>query len=490
MLLLQLCLLIVSLWLIPLLIGGSQPAAEHVRVKFFEFGYNPQLAQEGYLTFRAAVYQNWPSLFILMAGLVDIVGITDLEPVFILTPFLLQFAFALVLYPFLRSLFGPDKANYCWAGIWIFVLANWIEQSYLGSQAYGLLLLLLILFLFIRTARQAPGSTAVGYLVCIILLFAVLVITHFLTYLVGLTMVTGLTILYRRRISFNIVWLAAILGAAWSIYQITSIFEYYLLAYGGRAFDPAIFLADFFGSAGRAGGMIGSASHIAVVLIRMLTSVIFVIITLIGIALGRLSRNNISLDNAFIAIGVGAVLVGMSGLYGGELVQRAWYFSLVVVAYFGLKLLDRRATAVILCLLLLAALPLNFIAHYGNQASDYRSPSHIAGFAFTDSTIKNVPRAEAKFNQLSLEGDILFFTPSGQPDPFPTGEHYFAISQRWDAYYSFQHGKPEFVDKVWAWAQNSVYYDSIYANPEYNLYIHYGVRPPEGINIAQPELSP
>lgn len=490
LLFLQLSLLIVSLWLVPLLLGGSQPAAEHIREKFFSYGYVPLLSQGGHLDPATYWYHSWPGLFILMTSVVNILGIPDLEPAFILAPFLLQLAFALVLYPLLKSLLGPDKSNYCWAGVWIFMLANWGEQNYLGPQAFGLLLLLFILFLFIKISRQAPGGGAAGYRLSIIILFAALLMTHFLTFLVGLAMATGLTILYRRRISFNLVIITAVLGAVWTFYQTNAMFEHYLPQYIERAFSIDIILGDIFGAAGETGGIVGSASHQAVALIRIITSAIFVFIVFIGLLMGRWSRKYISADNAFIVIGAGALLAGVSGLYSQEIVQRTWYFMLPVVAYFGLKLVNRRATATVLCLVLLAALPLHFISHYGNQASDYRSPSHIAGFTFTDSTVENAPRAEALLRQLSLEGDILLFSQGGICGPFPSGDHYFAISQRMDAYYDFQRNQPEFVDIVWAWAQTSGFYDSIYANPEYNLYIHYGGRPPEGINIAQPDSLP
>lgn len=489
LLFLQLSLFIISLWLIPLLIGGAQPAAEHVRVKFFDYGYVPGLAEAGHLT-PTVIFQNWPSLYITMAGVIDIMGITNLEPSFILAPAILQFAFALVLVPFLKRFLGPGKVNYCWAGIWILVLANWGGNNYLGAQPYALLLLMLLLFVFIVTARQPQGSTVLGYRISMILLIATLVTTHLLTYLVSLAMVAALTILYRKRISFNLVIIAAVLGAAWTLYQTPAILNQYLPQFADRAFNIWVILGDLFGNVGETGGIVGSASHRAVASLRILFSGMFVVITIIGFMMGLRSRENRTIDYAFIAIGLGAILGGVSGLYPQEMVQRTWYFMLPVVAYFGVKLLNRRVTATLLILLLVAALPLHFIAHYGNQASDYRTPSHIAGYAWRDIVIEKSPRDEALFRHLDLKGDLLLFSNEDSTwSRFPTEDHYFPISQRMVDYYDFQRDQPDLVDKVWTWARNSDFYDSIYSNPEYNLYIHYGSRPEEGINIAPPESS-
>ncbi|MFC1915842.1 hypothetical protein ACFLW4_04025, partial [Chloroflexota bacterium] len=241
------------------------------------------------------------------------------------------------------------------------------------------------------------------------------------------------------------------------------------------------------------GHLTGSESHIAVVTLRILFSAVLVVLAVAG-AILLLARRKFR-----AAIPVGAIalapllLLPISGyIYQAHFTLRLYFFLLPPMVYFAINLLDirRKAAITILCFILVAAAPLNIVAQYGNQASDYHSPSYIAGFDFSDSAKKSVPLSSASLSQLSLEDDRLFFTPPDQWDPFPTGNHYFTISKRADAHYSFIYGKPEFVDRVWTWLSSSPYYDCIYANPEFNLYIHYGKRPPQGISIAQAKSPP
>lgn len=172
-------------------------------------------------------------------------------------------------------------------------------------------------------------------------------------------------------------------------------------------------------------------------------------------------------DKAVLAIGVGVILGGITGLYGIETTQRTWFFFLPVVAYFTPKFLDLRGAAIALCVLLLASLPLHFIAHYGNQAADYVSPSQAAGIEINNKLRQAGHYPLANLYKAGWEDDQLVFGNIS-----PSAEHYLPISQADNATFRFLWNRPDFVGDVLGWLDNSERYNLVYVNPEFNLYIN------------------
>jgi hypothetical protein len=68
--------------------------------------------------------------------------------------------------------------------------------------------------------------------------------------------------------------------------------------------------------------------------------------------------------------------------YTGEYFVRLYLYSLPILAYFGVQLLKRRSSTLVLVSLLILALPLYVIAHYGNYARENLSPSARAALHF------------------------------------------------------------------------------------------------------------
>jgi len=460
LLFLQLSFLVLSIWLVPLLIGGSQPGAVHIREKFFD-GFTP-LVKEGHFDPRKAWYHNWPGLFILTAALTNITKINNLEPVFILMPFLLQLAFLLIIYVFLKNLLDQTKVNYCWAGILIFELANWLEQNYLGPQAYGLLLLLFILFLFTKTSMREREDAKLGYQLFNILFFICLTITHLLTSLVGLTS-TIVLFFFRRIKRLLFVVLVAIFTAGWMIYQTMSFFESKVLWYIEHAFQLDLLM---FGKGPNIGSVVmGNTSHQVVSIVRILLTGVFIAIAFAGFLLGRRFRKKIYNDNTVLAIGISFIFILLSTLYPYELLQRTWFFMLPVVAYFGVKLLSYKSTLLVLCILLPFALSMHFIAHYGNQSADYRSPSYVAGSKY----VKNLnidTHTIIKLDLVGLRSKKLNFE-----NIFSSQIQYCAISKRADNRWDFLHNEPYFIDKMWAQLDKSNKYNCVYSNPSFGIYL-------------------
>ncbi|GAI29021.1 unnamed protein product, partial [marine sediment metagenome] len=216
----------------------------------------------------------------------------------------------------------------------------------------------------------------------------------------------------------------------------------------------------------------GSESHIAVVQTRILLSSIFAVLGLVAaiLALAVIKPKRTAISVLAMAIAL-LLLLPLAKQFGWELIHRLYLYSLPFMAYFGAMLLDlgRKTSAVTLCLFLIAACPLFVISHYGNQAFDYWSPSHVASVHYVDGVKKNSDYPFAKLNQLGWQDNQLVFDNN-----FPQEKHYFVISQHNDATYDFLYNQPQFVDRVWSWLDNSPDYSCIYVNPDLSLYIHEG----------------
>ena len=65
-----------------------------------------------------------------------------------------------------------------------------------------------------------------------------------------------------------------------------------------------------------------------------------------------------------------------------EMIQRVYLFSLMPISFFGVYLLLRVKTAIILVPCLLAAPFFSTLVHYGDQAGDYLTPDYAASVEF------------------------------------------------------------------------------------------------------------
>ena len=110
----------------------------------------------------------------------------------------------------------------------------------------------------------------------------------------------------------------------------------------------------------------GSEGHLMVVNIRVWFTALMGAIALAGLALSRKFKSGA--DGTVLAIAGGILLMVPFAFYSGEMYSRAYLYILPALAYFGVRLLKTKASALILLVLLLVALPLSIISIHGNQA--------------------------------------------------------------------------------------------------------------------------
>lgn len=458
------------------------------------FGTTEYINRVGHLFPEALGYHNWPASWIFTSVLMQITGMSNPGLMTAITPVALQFFFLLPLYLFFKNMLGEDKRNLVWAGAWIFVLGNWVATNYLSAAAFGYFLFLTALFLLIKISpwqrsEEVPGYQA-RYLLLLILVLACLPLTHLFTSFIVLSIIIALYVARKAKASsfFSLPMTMAVFVVAWTIYgSITYvrvrlplfIFDTFRLDIAARVIEVSYATA--------------SASYQAIAWTRIVTGMIFVLIAFAGFILGRKVNRSSNITALAIAAGILTLSLFIAWGYGHEIVHRTYWLMLPVMAYFGVKLLNRKAWALLLCILLVVLLPLHFICHYGGPSL---SPSEISGAYFFnervphgcyfgDDRFGSGKNSELRNNLWSewLNGD--FGYPKGDMmgylnwlaglrggrtvRVFP---HYVAMTKNLKYSIKFHFDDPEFMERLQNSLDNAPGVNLFYVNPNTNVYIY------------------
>jgi len=473
----QLLFLITALWLTPALIG-SHPFLD---CAYRNLGLINGIIEQGHV-FRT-LYLSWPGAHILFATATKL-GAINFEQILGIFPFFMQLLWLLPLYIFLKNILNEARVNYCWAGLWLFSLANWIGQEYFSPQAIAFFLMLTLLTLITSPSIWKEQSYPLPFLLAAGFIIAGIIITHLLTAFATFCILAAFCLAKRAKKPAILIILCLTLILVWDVT-------------GGRNYTGQI-LSALVGPGGILAfdlkhiveitimrSFTGSDSHIAVVQTRMIFSLIFVILGLVGAALTlvKIKRRSTAIPLLAMAIAL-LLLLPLAKQYGFELFQRLYLLSLPFIAYFGAMLLDlgKKLSAIILCLLLLIALPLHIVAHYGNAPKDYIPRGEIAYWHFIQDSVSNgyvtgglSPESQfmahagyvtVKFEQLKWDNDRLV------GEALKGGRPYYVNVGEWDqSTYGFLRDEPEFIPDMRARLENSAHYNLIYANPNLSLYM-------------------
>lgn len=481
---LQLGFLVVAIWLAPQVVGGSPPMLDNMGADLGSIEYITRLGH-----FRQTVVwtHNWPIAWIFWAMGIRVAGVSmDGFANFMLwLPFIWQLVMFLPVFMFFRNTIGKASPNYCWAAMWVFYLGEWFETQNTGAQAFGVLSVFSILALLTMTPAWRQRAGTFGHRASAIILLGASVVTHLFGSMVSLGITATLQVSKRVRFS-NLAIVAGVVLVAWSLYCAVGYFESRLPAFleQGLRLDVAT-------EKGVLSPLSGSKAHSAVASVRIIFSGLLLAIAIVGALLTwkvrawkvrGITYNDVTVLACGAGCVVAAAIVGAG--YGHELYQRLLVYLLPVVAYFGVKWLRFRAPAVILCLLLLIALPLVFVARYGNQSIDYLSPGYVAGATvFQDSTTSGYVVAEMPFGRMEHREQYLIGGTSHEDLKWQDNElaifgsrvdlipRYICISNHDSAKYAFFYSEPQLVNDVASSLNASTNVDLVYANPDLSLYV-------------------
>jgi hypothetical protein len=333
-----------------------------------------------------------------------------------------------------------------------------------------------------KVSAQGESTTAAHQVVSILML-AGLTVTHLLTSLAFVFILATLWLTKRLKPGRLVILFAALI-AVWTVYQARGYLEAYTPIVARQAFRLDLLWQWNITHAQAT----GSEGHRAVVNIRILLAALMTALGLAGLGLSRWYKK--AADATALGVAGGILLFLPFGFYGGELVSRVYEYVLPVLAYFGVKLLRTRASAFLLLILLVIALPLSIVALHGNQALEYVSSGQKAYWNFLqDETLRGRltgggmvwgwkmdyvgrqtydPGIHAPSIEQGREWRDALFTGKWPPN----GEAaYVGLSAYEEALYKIGYGDIQFVPRIRSWLNSSSSYDRIYASGEVVSYM-------------------
>ncbi|MCL0074186.1 hypothetical protein M1O50_04875 [Dehalococcoidia bacterium] len=509
LLFLQLSILITALWLIPILIGGEHRGGADFRGLFkWTTGY---IIEHGHLNPGFHWFQAHPIAWIFSTQIIEILGIENLRFFFTgLVPFAWQFLYLPVVYVFLRNTLGEERRNYCWAGLWLFYLAEWLGFSALHPQTFGWFFFLVMLALFSMTLNWQRNIMLVSHRLITIFVFAGIALSHLLSSAFGLAAIGMLFV--RKRLGLTTLAILAVFISAWTIYGAAIFFELHLPFFVEHALRlDKVWQITFVERITSP-----NPAHNFLNMVRSWYTALFLGIGFLGAILGLKSRKNRETHLTIFAMALGIVVIAsiIAFSYRHEIIDKTYLFGIPLIAYFGVKLLNHRVTAILLCLFLLVAPPAYIASHYSNQFTDLVSPANLKGLyffnqyaaskgtltgnyeswgslrwseplaaAYQSEPVAFVPNYRflehpeeyrgALFEQLQFENNKVSCSDEVQVI-YP---HYIAVSRRDKGIYYWNWDKLDFINEIEASLNNATNCNLVYVNPDMKLYIVEGSSP-------------
>jgi hypothetical protein len=398
----------------------------------------------------------------------EILGLQKPDFLIRFAPLGFQFLFLIPLYLTFKNLSSTNYQGYCWVGLLLFYIGNWIGQSYLAPQSFGYLIWLTIIFLLTKIIDGKFASS-----IPLILFLAFLTINHILTAMLSLIMLALLNTLKKTKM-VSLIIIGSILLLSWLSYGTTTLYV------NIPQFIMESLRLDTLFKKSIIERFEVSASHQAVNLIRILTFGVYFIIAFIGFLFNyrKKSKDDVALIIEW-AIIVLTVILG--GSYGFELLYRTYFFSLPIMAHFGARLISKKTMAILLCSLVVVLLPLHFVSHFGNQAVDYISPSHLHGIYFFSEHTNSGIIINSGADPLGFlkNAEHYYFTTYDQlfigekPSFKSTIEKpiYVSISRLDEAIYDFHYNNPQYIQQLRHYLEKTGQSIKIYDSPGLKLYI-------------------
>jgi hypothetical protein len=476
LLFLQLFFFITALWLTPLLIGGIGNSQPNFTTSFSEYGLADYIIRNGHFSSEIFWRLSFPGVYIITAIIMKILALNNPSIFIAILPYIWQFIILLPLYLIFKNILRGERRNYIWAGLWIVFAGGWSEVASLHTQYLSNFLVLTLLAIITNALIQKGIVGSLGSGLVSVLIIACQTITHLMTSIFVMVMLVFLALQKKFRV-INFVLIAGAFCIVWLLFIVPSFFEGQL-----PTFITRVFRFDLFFSASVAERIAGNAAHQFVVQIRLLITILFGIIALIGLIIGRKNKNNS--DAIMLSVGLSAIILAIviGAGYGFEAPQRFFFFLMPPFAYFTIKLLRRRATTFILIALLIIVLPLYIVSRYGNQAMDYASSSMMSSWEFFSqktthgSVISNGPFGEItnieKYSTLSLaelvgEADPLSKLPKDYPQ-------YICLSEQNKVYFNIIFNNPRYILEFQEALDIAKNYNLIFINPDSSIYINEG----------------
>ncbi|MBI4232833.1 MAG: hypothetical protein HY686_00125 [Chloroflexi bacterium] len=465
--------LVFALYFTPVILDG----VPRPRWSFIYFGWTQYILDNGTLRPDQFTYHNWPGLFLLTTALMKVTGISDPIPVMTLFHMVIPLLFALPLYLLCKRV--GWTGTFFWTLLWVFTVANWLDQSNYQPQGLALFLFLLFFALLIQEDRAAASPRAGKYLFLATIVFAALTITHFATPFVA-TAAAGVLALARRRLGHGpplpYVLLMLVIFLSWAVYG-----SQYLFIRAVPDHLRLLFRIDLFFRTNLLSRVEGRGAQQIVIELKLLFFALTALLAGAGLLLSLWRQHRRDMDpTLFILAGAPLAMIAFP-VYLGEDLTRIFLLMLAPLAYFIAKLTRSWWTYPLLIGFLLVAIPLHFITHYGGDLNDSMTRNEwLAGASFYRITnggdvVGGLPLGKSQgierygsipLYEVKLQGNELRY-PGGGPDPWQT--QYIALGagdiQPQQVFFK----QPSYLEDA---LSNSPYYNRSYISPALVIYSH------------------
>ncbi|WP_202869925.1 hypothetical protein [Kribbella caucasensis] len=367
------------------------PRAE---VAWRHIGIADTLLRNGQLDPGLDAYFNWPGFFALLAVLSSATGLPPMQ-LALWAPVVNALLWLAALGLVVRTL--TTDRRLVWLTLWLFCLANWIDQDYLAPQAFGFFLYLVVLALLLNFlgARTSPGwswspagrlgwwrerlptdplaARRVAALLVVTVLAVVIVVSHQLTPFMLLASVTALVATGRVWAS-ALPLVIAVMVIAWLVYPAST----YLAGH------PPLFVngVEAAAAANVSERLAGTAGHLLVVRIRILLTGTIWILAAAGVLIAR-RRGPHDARPVVLVLAAAPFALLPAQSYGGEMLMRVNLFSLPFTAFLAASALlamqpvlnhIRVVALAVLCSVLAVA---SVSSRYGNAQFDMFTAAEI-----------------------------------------------------------------------------------------------------------------
>lgn len=477
---LQVLIIILSLAMVPMITGGSISFINH---GYRNVGYVEYIVRQGHFDTQLSFYLSWPGAFVLSAVMSSLCQI-DFTSLIETLPAFLPIITILPVYIFLRNTLGESRSKYVLVGCLIFFLAGaGGAGNIISAMGTATILLLVVLALLTNRRIWHRDGNALPVLLLIIIAFTGVVISHLLTSLAALAIIAALAL---ARKDMRLVLTAVGCLAVLLTWNLTVAGEYVIprLPFIGEV--GFIFDIDLLAEREITGHFMGSGSHVAITIIKIIHAALFLLIGFAGFISSLVVRRDLKSTISLAAITLIPIpLAILSGYYAEEIITRIYIFIMPGVAYFSVRLFDinKRIIAAVLCLLLIIAIPMKLATAYGNQELDYFSAGQRSGtFFFHEETSRGMvvggwPMGEVKNieNYINLDLDNLEWYDVRLAIPswlLRYEQFYITISRQGRARYEWFQGDTDFIDDIEQKLEDTVNFNRIYYNPDLEIYIY------------------
>jgi hypothetical protein len=369
--------------------GLIEPVPDY-KILYRHAGIIDHIVRHGSVDGRIDAYFNWPGFFTFAGFVLEIAGIRSALSLGRLAPVFFELLYLAPLMLLLRPATAQRRLR--WLAIWFFYVLNWIGQDYFAPQALAYFTYLTLLAVLVnwfcvpsfrarwanRLRPDVGNRQRRGLMAIVVVVFVALIPSHQLTPFAILAAV-ALLVVFRQCRSRGLMVLMGVALVGWIAVMTTAYLAGHMNVLTGH-----IGKVDQTAATNVSERFQGPLLHRRVVEARVLTSGALWVTAAAGYLLRRRRGHR---DHVFALLAVAAFPLIAIQPYGGEIVQRAYFFSLPFMAFFLASLfpLKRRGgnfvhgrsmtAAAVVCSLLAVGL---FITRSGNQQVFHFTSDEVA----------------------------------------------------------------------------------------------------------------